>query len=168
MTEKQPTDLAALADELAGSPVRVKEGTRPIPKSEPKPKPESAPKPAQPRAGSDVAAAVTALDQLYGAVQLGLMMMGAHKAAINLQESLPGLREQNTSFLSQDKEMAKRIAGLGKTGGRFGFFAAQAMVFGPVGVLAVAELSEKRKTKRESEDESNVVPLFPGGVFDES
>lgn len=164
--DKEPTDLAALAAELSGSGIKVEKAV--APKSEPKPKSEPRAAAPKPRAGSDLDAALTALDQAYGAVQLGLMMMGAHKAALNLSESLPGLREQNASFLAQDKEMAKRIAGLGKTGGRFGFFAAQAMVFGPVGVLAVAELREKVAAKRESEEETTAVPMFPGGVFDDS
>ena len=93
--------------------------------------------------GKDVEAAVAALDMAYNALTLGLMVAGAHKAMGALQDSLPGLQTTNRNLLSQDPELARRIAAMGKTGGRYAFFGAQVMTLGPVAILAFAELSEK-------------------------
>lgn len=108
--------------------------------------------------GKDVDAAVAALDQMYNLLEMGLMFAGAHSARKTLRDSIEdsgsgddkrrGLRSQNRDYLSADPELAKRIASIGRTGGRYAFFAAQAATLGPVAILAFSEISVRRAERR--------------------
>lgn len=108
--------------------------------------------------GKDVDAAVAALDQMYNLLEMGLMFAGAHSARKTLRESIEdsgsgddrrrGLRSQNRDYLTADPDLARRIAQIGKTGGRYAFFAAQAATLGPVAILAFSEISIRRAEKR--------------------
>lgn len=119
------------------------------------------------RGSADAKAAANTLDMGYTALTVLLQMVGATQAREALQASLPGLREQNLQFLTQDKELAKKINAMGKTGGRYAFFAAQATVLGPVLVIGTQEVSTRlaeRKSRPESSDDSDV-PANMGGFF---
>lgn len=108
---------------------------------------------------ADVDAAVATLDQAYDLLELALMFTGAHKSMRLLRASIEGeedengrkrkgLRQQNREYLATDREMAKKIASIGKTGGRYAFFASQAATLLPVAVLAMGEISVARAEKR--------------------
>lgn len=95
------------------------------------------------RGSSDIKQALATLDFAYSALGMILTMVGATEAAGTLSMSIAGLQEKNASFLAQDKEMVKRINSLGKTGGRYGFFAANAMTLVPVGAIAAQEIKAR-------------------------
>lgn len=120
----------------------------------------------------DVDAAVSSLDMAYNLLEMGLMFAGAHQSmnllrrSIEGEEGRKGLREQNRDYLSQDPELAKRIASIGKTGGRYAFFAAQVATLGPVAILAFSEVSARRTQTREASpaEWSDDLPGTVGGV----
>lgn len=124
-------------------------------------------------ASKDVEAAVAALDSWYSMVTMGLFVAGAHEAAALLAESiegdeekkLPGLAEKNRTYLSQTPVLAKKIADMGKTSATYGFFSAQALVFGPVAILAAGELMTKwGKSKNTTPEDFGDIPATgPGG-----
>src|SRR3546814_4186137 len=71
-----------------------------------------------------------------------------------LTESTDKLREENQTYLSQSPKLAKKIAQMGETSATYGFFSAQAMVLGPVAILAAGELMAKwGKPKNKSAEE---------------
>ena len=118
------------------------------------------------RSGSkDVEAAVAALDMAYNALTMGLLIAGAHKAVGALTDSLPGLQATNRNLLAQDPDLARRIAAMGKTGGRYAFFGAQVMTLGPVAILAFAELTEKWSKPKQTtpEDFDGELPATVNG-----
>lgn len=120
----------------------------------------------------DVDAAVSSLDMAYNLLEMGLMFAGAHQSMNLLRRSIEGdegrkgLREQNRDYLSQDPELARRIASIGKTGGRYAFFAAQIATLGPVAILAFSEVSARRADARTEtpQEWSDDLPGTVGGV----
>lgn len=115
--------------------------------------------------GKDVSAAVETLDSWYSMLSMGLFMAGAQKSASLLAESADGLREKNETHLAQTPALAKRIAELGKTSATAAFFSAQALVLGPVAVLAASELMEKwgKPKQKNPEDFDAELPGTVGG-----
>jgi hypothetical protein len=100
------------------------------------------------RGSKDVEAAVSSLNQVYTLVQMGLRMLNADLANEAMSASLPKLEASNREHLTNDPELAKRIADMGKTGGRYAFFSAQLLTIGPVLFLAYSELSQRRAEKQ--------------------
>lgn len=122
--------------------------------------------------GKDVDAAVSALDMAYNLLEMGLMFAGAHSSMNLLRQSIegdenrPGLRQQNRDYLASDPDLARRIASVGRTGGRYAFFAAQAATLGPVAILAFSEIAARRSeaanTSPDAFDE-DLPATMPGG-----
>lgn len=122
------------------------------------------------RSSKDVDAAVSSLSQVYTLMEAALTMAQLPLARMALSESVPKLNASNREHLNNDPELARRIASMGKTGGRYAFFTSQALVIGPVLFLAFSELSSKREAKRtETADgtpgwsESDIPATGPGG-----
>src|SRR3546814_8163664 len=91
-------------------------------------------------------------------------MAGARESASLLTESTDKLREENQTYLSQSPKLAKKIAQMGETSATYGFFSAQAMVLGPVAILAAGELMAKwGKPKNKSAEDFGDVPPTVGG-----
>lgn len=122
-------------------------------------------------ASKDVEAAVAALDSWYSMITMGLFVSGAHQAASLLTEAIegddeqPGLTAKNRTYLSQTPALAKKIADMGKTSATYGFFSAQALVFGPVAILAASELMNKwgKPKNKTPEDFGDIPATGPGG-----
>jgi hypothetical protein len=115
------------------------------------------------RGSADVRSAVATLGLAYNALGMVLQMAGATGAAATLNASIPGLQEQNATYLAQDRELVKRINSLGKTGGRAAFIGSQVMVLGPVAVLATMELKAKWFPDTEESMSGGEVPPTMGG-----
>jgi hypothetical protein len=113
----------------------------------------------------DVEGAVAALDSWYSLLTLGLFAAGAHKSSSAMAESMEDLKAKNETYLSQSPALAKKIADMGKTSAMYGFFSAQAMVLGPVVILATAELMEKwgKSKNTDPEDFDASLPGTVGG-----
>lgn len=121
--------------------------------------------------GKDVEAAVAALDQAYNLLEMALMFAGAHGAMSTLRESIEGgngrrgLRDQNRDYLTQDPELASRIASVGKVGGRYAFFAAQAATLGPVAILAMSEIQLRRRERAAHKTPDENPDVMPTNVY---
>lgn len=116
------------------------------------------------RGSADVRAAVNTLGLAYNALGMVLQMAGAAGAAATLAAAVPGLQENNATYLAQDRELTKRINSLGKTGGRAAFIGSQVMVLGPVAILAATELKGKWfPDTDEPYGENGEVPATMGG-----
>jgi hypothetical protein len=121
-------------------------------------------------AKGDVAAALSALDMMYDLLGMGFLVVGAHDAADLFKESREQLKEKNESYLSNDAALAKSLAKLGRTGGRYAFATAQIATVGPVLILATGEVTQRRRAAAAERDAGDVAreegPTFvPGGVF---
>jgi hypothetical protein len=120
-------------------------------------------------AKGDVAAALSAMDMMYDLLGMGLLMVGAHDALDLFKESRPQLKEKNEAYLSNDAALAKSLAKLGRTGGRYAFATAQVATVGPVLVLAAGEVTQKRRAaaaQRDAGEEGQPdSPAFVNGVF---
>lgn len=120
------------------------------------------------KSGKDVDTAVAALDQMYSLLSMGLFAVGARHASSMLADSADTQKAINRNFLEMDPALAKRIASMGRTGGRYAFFASQAAMFGPILVNAYAELtnaSTDRKAASEAQTEyPDDIPAMMGGV----
>jgi len=105
-------------------------------------------------ASGAVGTAVQNLENMYGMAAAALFMFGAKGAASELSNSVPGLSAQNAAYLATDPELVKMINRVGKTGGRAGFFIANAMVLGPVAMSAYMELAAAREAKQAAYEEA--------------
>lgn len=115
------------------------------------------------RASDSVGQAVDSLSQTYRLATTLLLMVGATDAASTLSESIPSLEAQNRDFLQKDAKLVASINKVGTVGGRYGFFAAQAMTLGPVGYIAWTELTEKARARQEARASEN--PDLPEGFM---
>lgn len=118
------------------------------------------------RSSKDVDAAVSSLSQVYTLMEAALTMAQLPLAQMALSASLPKLNASNREHLNNDPDLARRIASMGKTGGRYAFFTSQALVIGPALFLAFSELSSKREAKRSETpewNESDIPATGPGG-----
>lgn len=116
------------------------------------------------KSSKDVEAAVSSLNQVYTLLQMGLGLLGANLAGDALEASIPKLEKGNREHLTNDPELAKRIAEMGKTGGRYAFFSAQVLTIGPVLFLAYSELAQRRaENRKESDQFVSDVPATMGG-----
>lgn len=118
------------------------------------------------RSSKDVDAAVSSLSQVYTLMEAALTMAQLPLARMALSESVPKLNASNREHLNNDPELARRIASMGKTGGRYAFFTSQALVIGPVLFLAFSELNSKREAKQSETpgwSESDIPATGPGG-----
>lgn len=121
-------------------------------------------------AKGDVASALAALDMVYNLISMGLLMAGAERALIALNDSKPGLQEKNETYLAQDPKLAKALAGMGAKGGRYAFIGAQVATLGPVAILAYSEISQNNMEKRARKADTaepeydNEAPAFVGGI----
>lgn len=93
------------------------------------------------RGNTNAKLAADAIDDAYSMVALGLMFFAPGAASV-LAASREGQKEKNLAFLSKDPELCKAINKVGKTGGRFAFFASQAMLLAPVVILATTEMRQ--------------------------
>lgn len=122
-------------------------------------------------AKGDVAAALSALDMMYDLLSMGLLVVGAHGAAELFGQSREQLNAKNESYLSNDAALAKSLAKLGRTGGRYAFATAQVATVGPVLILAAGEVTQRRReaeAQRAGTDGgmADDGPVFtPGGVY---
>lgn len=119
-------------------------------------------------AKGDVAQALSAMDMMYDLLGMGLLIVQAYEAAELFKASRPQLKEKNEAYLTNDPALAKSLAKLGKTGGRYAFATAQVATVGPVVILAAGEVTQRRRdaaAQRDSGDEGQPdAPAFVGGI----
>lgn len=119
-------------------------------------------------AKGDVAQALSALNMMYDLLSMGLLAVGAHGAMDLFGESRAQLNEKNENYLTNDPQLAKSLAKLGKTGGRYAFVTAQVATVGPVVILAAGEVTQRRRdaaAQRDGGDEGRPDgPAFVGGI----
>lgn len=125
------------------------------------------------RNSAQVNAAMTVIDSAYSMLSLGLTILGAPVAAIELSDKAAKVQDQNRMFLTANPRLAERIAKIGAGTGSFGFLVANVTVITTVAMTAQTELSakmpktEKPKRSKSADDgfvgEPNVSPMFPGG-----
>lgn len=119
-------------------------------------------------AKGDVGAALSAMDMMYDLLGMGLLVVGAHDALDLFKECRPELKAKNEAYLTNDPALAKSLAKLGKTGGRYAFATAQVATIGPVLILASGEVTQRRRAAAAQRDagEEGVsdIPAFVHGV----
>jgi hypothetical protein len=96
---------------------------------------------------------------------LGLTMVGAPQAAADLAEKIDFIQEQNKGFLTADRKLAQRIAGIGSASGRAGFIVTNVIAIAPVVIVATNEIKNRRPVKVTPvarETEPTVDPAEPG------
>jgi hypothetical protein len=71
-------------------------------------------------------------------------MVGAPMAASDLAEKITFVQEQNRGYLTADRKLAQRIAGIGSASGRAGFVVTNFMALAPVVVLASREIQSRK------------------------
>ena len=71
-------------------------------------------------------------------------MVGAPNAASDLAEKIAFVQEQNRGYLTADRKLAQRIAGIGSASGRAGFVVTNFMALAPVVVLASREIQARK------------------------
>lgn len=99
------------------------------------------------KASTEVDQALATLETAYQFVVLGLTMVGAPQAGADLAEKIEFLQEQNKGFLTADRKLAQRIAGIGSASGRAGFIVTNAIAIAPVIMVAAKEIQSRRPVK---------------------
>lgn len=99
------------------------------------------------KASSEVDQALATLETAYQFVVLGLTMVGAPQAAADLAEKIDFIQEQNKGFLTADRKLAQRIAGIGSASGRAGFIVTNIIAIAPVVIVASKEIQTRRPVK---------------------
>ena len=99
---------------------------------------------AAPKSSSEVDQALATLDTAYQFLVLGLTMVGAPNAASDLAEKIAFVQEQTRGYLTADRKLAQRIAGIGSASGRAGFVVTNFMALAPVVVLASREIQARK------------------------
>ena len=99
------------------------------------------------KSSSEVDQALATLETAYQFIVLGLTMVGAPQAGADLAEKIDFLQEQNKGFLTADRKLAQRIAGIGSASGRAGFVVTNAIAIAPVIMLASKEIQTRRPVK---------------------
>lgn len=96
---------------------------------------------------TDVDQALATLETAYQFLVLGLTMVGAPVAAGDLAEKIDFLQDQNKGYLTADRKLAQRIAGIGSASGRAGFIVTNFIALAPVVLTAAKEIQTRRPTK---------------------
>lgn len=99
------------------------------------------------KASTEVDQALATLETAYQFVVLGLTMVGAPQAGADLAEKIDFLQEQNKGFLTADRKLAQRIAGIGSASGRAGFIVTNVIAIAPVVMVATKEIQNRRPVK---------------------
>lgn len=100
------------------------------------------------RTTSDVKSALAVLDQMYGAVSLGLLMVSPPSASVWASQ-LEQLQATNALVLAGDKALTKSICRLGERTGKAMFVGAHVMALVPVvGALNADFKSRPRKAPK--------------------
>lgn len=107
------------------------------------------------KSSNEVEQALATLETAYQFICLGLTMVGAPNAGAELANKIDFLQEQNRGYLTADRKLAQSISKVGSASGRAGFVITNFMGFAPVVMLAVSEISEKRR-QQETEMETEM------------
>lgn len=119
-----------------------------------------------PKSSSEVDQALATLETAYQFLVLGLTMVGAPMAASDLAEKITFVQEQNRGYLTADRKLAQRIAGIGSASGRAGFVVTNFMALAPVVVLASREIQSRKpatKVTAQPPVDTNEAPAAENG-----
>ena len=117
---------------------------------------------ASPRRGNsaEVRSAMATLEQFYGMISLGLMMVSPN-AATTWASQLDQLQASNQLALTGDKALCRSINRLGEASGKGMFVVAHAMAAAPVAGALAQDLGERRKAKQKARAEAQGYLDYP-------
>lgn len=113
--------------------------------------PGSVNKPANATASNDVKNAMSALDNAYNLIAMGLTIAGLTDTATAWAMAAEGLRASNENALKSAPKLAKAIANVGSTGGAATLIISHAVAFYGVVNVARSELQERRDNEPPAE-----------------